>query len=99
MARLEALRAVKAGEIGMQAVPLEIGDVLIRHPWALHRGTPTTTDVPSALPTIPLRSPLVCKTPAATWKIFHRPDIRIPDRSNSKARCAFLIQAAHLPTV
>ena len=52
MARLEALRAVEAGEIGMQAVPLEIGDVLIRHPWALHRGTPTTTDVPSALATI-----------------------------------------------
>jgi|SRR5579864_227604 len=52
MARTEALRAVEAGEIGMQAVPLEIGDVLIRHPWALHRGTPNTTDVSRALATI-----------------------------------------------
>ncbi len=49
MPRKEALRAVEAGEIEMQPVPLEIGDVLIRHPWALHRGTPNTTDVPRAL--------------------------------------------------
>jgi Phytanoyl-CoA dioxygenase (PhyH) len=52
MARTDALRAVDSGEIDMQAVPLEIGDVLIRHPWALHRGTPNTTDVPRALATI-----------------------------------------------
>src|SRR5713101_2855230 len=32
MTRMDALRAVETGEIGMQAVPLEIGDVLIRHP-------------------------------------------------------------------
>ena len=49
MPRKEALRAVEAGEIEMQPVPLEIGDVLIRHPWALHRGTPNTTDTPRAL--------------------------------------------------
>jgi hypothetical protein len=49
MARKEALRAVEAGEIGMQAIPLEIGDVLIRHPWALHRGAPSTIDMPRAL--------------------------------------------------
>jgi hypothetical protein len=52
MPRTDALRAVEAGEIGMQAIPLEIGDVLIRHPWALHRGTPNTTDVLRALVTL-----------------------------------------------
>jgi len=52
MPRKEALRAVEAGEIGMQAVPLEIGDVLIRHPWALHRGSPNLTDTPRALASI-----------------------------------------------
>jgi hypothetical protein len=52
MTKMEALRAVEAGEIGMQAVLLEVGDVLIRHPWALHRGTPNTTDVPRALASI-----------------------------------------------
>lgn len=50
--RAEALRAVESGESRMRAVPLEIGDVLIRHPWALHRGSPNTTDTPRALVTI-----------------------------------------------
>ena len=52
MPRADALRAVEAGEIAMQTIPLEIGDVLIRHPWALHWGTPNTTDTPRALVTI-----------------------------------------------
>jgi hypothetical protein len=50
--RKDALRAVQAGETAMQALPLEIGDVLIRHPWALHRGTPNTTATPRALASI-----------------------------------------------
>jgi ectoine hydroxylase-related dioxygenase (phytanoyl-CoA dioxygenase family) len=47
--RKEALRAVEASEIALEPVPLEIGDVLIRHPWALHRGSPNSTDTPRAL--------------------------------------------------
>ena len=47
--RKEALRTVEASEIEMEPVPLEIGDVLIRHPWALHRGSPNMTDTPRAL--------------------------------------------------
>jgi hypothetical protein len=50
--REDALRAVEAGERCLQTVPLEIGDVLIRHPGALHRGTPNMTDTPRALATI-----------------------------------------------
>jgi ectoine hydroxylase-related dioxygenase (phytanoyl-CoA dioxygenase family) len=52
MTRMDALQAVKAGEIRLQSIPLEIGDVLIRHPWTLHRGTPNMTDIPRALATI-----------------------------------------------
>jgi ectoine hydroxylase-related dioxygenase (phytanoyl-CoA dioxygenase family) len=52
MPRKAALRALEAGEVGMCPVLLEIGDVLIRHPWALHRGTPNTTDTPRALVSI-----------------------------------------------
>ena len=52
MPRKEALRAVESAEIEMRPVPLEIGDVLIRHPWALHRGSPNTTDTPRALVSI-----------------------------------------------
>jgi ectoine hydroxylase-related dioxygenase (phytanoyl-CoA dioxygenase family) len=52
MLREEAMRAVESAEIEMQRVPLEIGDVLIRHPWALHRGSPNTTDTPRALASV-----------------------------------------------
>jgi len=45
-------RMLREEAIQMQPVPLEIGDVLIRHPWALHRGTPNTTDTPRALVTV-----------------------------------------------
>ncbi len=52
MTRMAALRVVKAGELALEAVPLELGDVLIRNPWTLHRGTPNMTDTPRALVTI-----------------------------------------------
>jgi ectoine hydroxylase-related dioxygenase (phytanoyl-CoA dioxygenase family) len=52
MPREQGLSGIESAKIGMQSVPLEIGDVLIRHPWALHRGTPNTTETPRALVTI-----------------------------------------------
>ena len=52
MPRADALRAVESGEIGLDRLTLEVGDVLIRHPWALHRGSPNTTPEPRALVTI-----------------------------------------------
>lgn len=52
MPRKEAIEAVENGSIKMHTINLEIGDVLIRHPWALHRGTPNITDIPRALVTI-----------------------------------------------
>ena len=39
----------EASQIGLEPVPLAIGDVLIRHPWALHRGTPNTSAMPRPL--------------------------------------------------
>jgi ectoine hydroxylase-related dioxygenase (phytanoyl-CoA dioxygenase family) len=36
----------------MCPVPLAIGDVLIRHPWVLHRGTPNASGTPRPLVTI-----------------------------------------------
>ncbi len=47
--REAAMQVVKCGKTALCAVPLEIGDILIRHPWALHRGTPNATDMPRAL--------------------------------------------------
>jgi ectoine hydroxylase-related dioxygenase (phytanoyl-CoA dioxygenase family) len=50
--RNEAIRAVESGKIKPQLVILNLGDVLIRHPWALHRGTPNLTGIPRAMVTI-----------------------------------------------
>jgi ectoine hydroxylase-related dioxygenase (phytanoyl-CoA dioxygenase family) len=52
MPRKEALQAVESGQIEMRPVPLEIGDVFIRHPWALHRGSPNMVNTPRALASI-----------------------------------------------
>ena len=48
----DGAEALQSGEIGMCPVPLEPGDVLIRYPRTLHRGTPNTTGKPRALVTI-----------------------------------------------
>jgi ectoine hydroxylase-related dioxygenase (phytanoyl-CoA dioxygenase family) len=47
-----ALSSVNDSAIEVRRVTLGLGDVLIRHPWALHRGTPNLTDTPRALLTI-----------------------------------------------
>ncbi len=52
MPRQQALYAVETGEIAIEPVLLELGDVLIRHPWALHRGTPNRSGTPRALVSI-----------------------------------------------
>jgi ectoine hydroxylase-related dioxygenase (phytanoyl-CoA dioxygenase family) len=52
MPRSEALHAVESGRIPMVPVTMDVGDVLIRHPWALHRGSPNLTETPRPLATI-----------------------------------------------
>jgi hypothetical protein len=52
LSRKEALQAMQSSDLPMKTVLLNVGDVLIRHPWALHRGTPNVTDTPRALLTI-----------------------------------------------
>jgi ectoine hydroxylase-related dioxygenase (phytanoyl-CoA dioxygenase family) len=50
--RSRAAAAVEAGDTALEAVPLAIGDVLIRNPWTLHRGSPNTTRTPRFLVSI-----------------------------------------------
>lgn len=50
--REEAVKALEQKEIEMLPIFMDIGDVLIRHPWVLHRGTPNKTDTPRFLTTI-----------------------------------------------
>ena len=70
-----AHRAIENGEIEMKSIPLQVGDVLIRHPWALHRGTPNKTDIPRPLISIRYvrqwytdQSRDVNSIPHAVWK-------------------------------
>lgn len=52
LTRPQACAAVQTGNMRLEPVTLEIGDVLVRHPWALHRGTPNMTAMPRALASI-----------------------------------------------
>jgi hypothetical protein len=52
MHKEQALKCVENSEIKMIPISLDVGDVLIRHPWTLHRGTPNKTVTPRSLVTI-----------------------------------------------
>jgi ectoine hydroxylase-related dioxygenase (phytanoyl-CoA dioxygenase family) len=52
LTREEALAAMEEPMLKMHSITMDIGDVLIRHPWVLHRGTPNKTDKPRPLVTI-----------------------------------------------
>ena len=56
MPRSEALRLVESGEIETRTVPLEIGDVLIRHPWLCTAAHPLSVMCAAGTPTTAARS-------------------------------------------
>jgi hypothetical protein len=71
----EALNAVEKSKIKMLSISMDVGDVLIRHPWTLHRGTPNKTDAPRLLATIRYVRHWYCDNsrevnsiPATVWK-------------------------------
>ncbi len=45
----DAIEKLKKGELDFKPLYLNIGDVLIRDPRCVHRGSPNTTDVPRAV--------------------------------------------------
>lgn len=52
MSREEAFEMVENSKIKLLPISLNVGDVLMRNPWALHRGTPNRTDTPRSLVSI-----------------------------------------------
>ena len=75
MPRSEALDQITSGVLTPQTVSLEIGDILLRDPWVLHRGTPNNTRDPRPLVTIRYvrrwywdDSREVNSIPAALWR-------------------------------
>ena len=77
MAREQACNSVENGKIKMIPIRMDIGDVLIRHPWTLHRGTPNRTEIPRLLATIRYVRDWYCDScrevnsiPASLWKLL-----------------------------
>jgi len=66
MLRDDAFAKVESGEIGIEAVPMQLGDVMIRDVRALHRGTPNKTDTPR---------PMVVIGYSRNW--LNRPEVHI----------------------
>jgi ectoine hydroxylase-related dioxygenase (phytanoyl-CoA dioxygenase family) len=62
----EALQAWREGRLPLQAIPMKLGDVMIRDVRALHRGTPNKTDVPR---------PMVVIGYSRSW--YFRPEVHI----------------------
>jgi Phytanoyl-CoA dioxygenase (PhyH) len=62
----DAMRAYLAGDIPLHAIPMELGDVMIRDVRALHRGTPNNTDTPR---------PMVVIGYSRSW--YFRPEVHI----------------------
>ncbi len=69
MRREEALEKVRAGEIPMESFPMKQGDVAIRTPLALHRGSPNRTDTPR---------PMVVMGYVMHWLHTPQVDVNVP---------------------
>lgn len=69
MSREEGLVKVRAGEIPMEQFYMQLGDVMIRSPLALHRGTPNCTLQPR---------PMVVMGYVMHWLHTHKVDLMLP---------------------
>lgn len=69
MPREEGLVKVRAGEIPMEQFYLQLGDVMVRSPLALHRGTPNRTPQPR---------PMIVMGYVMHWLHTHKVDLTLP---------------------
>src|SRR5687768_13622064 len=69
MTKTEAFRKLERGEIALESFPMELGDVAIRSPYALHRGTPNRT---------PLPRPMVVMGYVMHWLHTAKVDLEVP---------------------
>lgn len=66
MTKAEGIRLLESGEVSLEPVTLQAGDVMIRDVRGLHRGTPNRTDVPR---------PMVVIGYSRRW--LYRPEVSI----------------------
>jgi ectoine hydroxylase-related dioxygenase (phytanoyl-CoA dioxygenase family) len=69
MTKEDALRKIASGEIEMESFPMEFGDVAIRTPYAMHRGTPNRSAAPR---------PMVVMGYVMHWLHTAKVDIEVP---------------------
>jgi hypothetical protein len=84
--RDEGLAKIQTGEIALESFPMKLGDVMIRTPLALHRGTPNLTAIPR---------PMVVMGYAMHWLYTPNVDLtlqreyyeRLPEQVKKLLRC------------
>jgi ectoine hydroxylase-related dioxygenase (phytanoyl-CoA dioxygenase family) len=86
MPRGEALAKVQAGEIPMETFLMQRGDVMIRTPLALHRGTPNRTDQPRPMVVLGYVMHWL-HTPQVELMIPRRNYEELPERLQKMLRC------------
>jgi hypothetical protein len=69
MSRDEGMRRLEAGEVALEPVPMELGDVMVRDVRGLHRGTPNRTREPR---------PMVVIGYSRRWLFRPEVSIRVP---------------------
>ena len=72
LSKAEGLRRLEAGEVALEPVAMELGDVMIRDVRGLHRGTPNRTRVPR---------PMVVIGYSRRWLFRPEVSIRVPRAS------------------
>lgn len=85
MPKAEALRLVEAGEIKLEPVTMQLGDVMIRDVRSLHRGTPNRTNV---------ARPMVVIGYSRRWLFRPEVNIRVPkaELETLSERARFLLR-------
>lgn len=66
LSKAAAMAKLESGEVKLEPVPMQLGDVMIRDVRGLHRGTPNHTDIPR---------PMVVLGYSRRW--LHRPEVSI----------------------
>lgn len=93
MPKQAALDAVASGAIAMEPFPMRAGDVMIRTPLALHRGTPNRTDRPR--PMIVLGYVMHwLHTPKVELQVPRRDHARLPPALQALLRCELVDELA-----
>jgi hypothetical protein len=69
LAKQAALDAIASGALPLEAFPMDLGDVSIRSPYAMHRGTPNRTDRPR---------PMVVMGYVMHWLRTAKVDLQVP---------------------